>query len=308
MSNYTGVSRLGANAGTADTSAKELFLKTFTGEVLTAFNTNNIAMPLHRVRTISQGSSAQFPLTGIATTDTLVAGNEVSPSPIAHSEKVININNLLTSSVFIAKIDEAMNHYDVRSIYSSEIGTALAKAADVTIFEKIAAATADTDEYATGTGADVGANADVEFAGSGGSQTGSQVADGIFAALEALDTKNVTGEKYVVLDADTYYRLFTGSVSNLAGVMSSDFGSGGNLNTGTVPQIGGAKVYMSNNLPSGSKGLVFTKDAAATVKLLDLGVESEYQVSRQGTLMVARYAMGHDSLRPECAVKLITAA
>ena len=307
MSNYTGVSRLGENAATS-TNAKELFLKTFTGEVLTAFNTNNIAMPLHRVRTISQGSSAQFPLTGIATTAELEAGNEVAPSAIKHSEKVITINNLLTSSVFIAKIDEAMNHYDVRSIYSSEIGTALAKAADTTIFTKIAAATDDTSNYARDAGADVGANADIELDGTPTAVTGSQVADGIFAALQALDVKNVTGEKYVVLDADTYYRLFTGTVSNLAGVMSSDFGSGGNLNSGTVPQIGGAKVFMSNNLPSGSKGLVFTKDAAATVKLLDLAVESEYQVSRQGTLMVARYAMGHDSLRPECAVKLVNAS
>lgn len=303
-SNYAAPSRLGQKAGGAD-NAKELFLKTFTGEVLTAFNTNNIAMPLHRVRTISQGSSAQFPLTGIATTATLAAGNEVVPAAITHSEKVVNINDLLTSSVFIAKIDEAMNHYDVRSIYSSEIGTALAKAADVSIFEKIVAATDDAAEYAQGASQN---NADIEFAGTGAATTGSQVADGIFAALEALDTKNVTGEKSVVLDADTYYRLFTGTVSNLAGVMSSDFGSGGNLNAGTVPQIGGAKVYMSNNLPSGAKGLVFTKDAAATVKLLDLAVESEYQVSRQGTLMVARYAMGHDSLRPECAVKLVNAA
>jgi len=300
---YT-ASRLGQKAGGAD-NAKELFLKTFTGEVLTAFNTNNIAMPLHRVRTISQGSSAQFPLTGIAATATLQAGNEVSPSAIAHSEKVVTINDLLTSSVFIAKIDEAMNHYDVRSIYSTEIGTALAKAADVSIFEKIAAATDDDDEYAQGSGQN---NADVELGGTGAATNGQNVADGIFAALEALDTKNVTGEKSVVLDAEHYYKLFTGSVSNLAGVMSSDFGSGGNLNSGTVPQIGGAKVYMSNNLPSGSKGLVFTKDAAATVKLLDLGVESEYQVSKQGTLMVARYAMGHDSLRPECAVKLVNAA
>ena len=303
-SNYAAPSRLGENAGTS-TNAKELFLKTFTGEVLTAFNTNNIAMPLHRVRTISQGSSAQFPLTGIATTATLAAGNEVVPSAITHSEKVVNINDLLTSSVFIAKIDEAMNHYDVRSIYSTEIGTALAKAADTTIFTKIAAATDDTAEYAQGASQN---NADVELGGTGVATNGTDVADGIFAALEALDTKNVTGEKYVVLDADTYYRLFTGTVSNLAGVMSSDFGSGGNLNSGTVPQIGGAKVFMSNNLPSGSKGLVFTKDAAATVKLLDLAVESEYQVSRQGTLMVARYAMGHDSLRPECAVKLVNAS
>mgnify|MGYP003119689538 CR=1 FL=1 len=302
MSNYTGVSRLGTNAnitvdGSNPLNPKALFLKTFTGEVLTAFNANNIAMPLHRVRTISSGSSAQFPLTGIATTNTLVAGNEVAPSAIAHSEKVVNINDLLTSSVFIAKIDEAMNHYDVRSIYSSEIGTALAKAADTAVFTAVAAATDDATEYAQGAAQN---NADVTIAGTDG--TG--VANAIFSALEALDTKNVTGEKSVVLDAATYYKMFSGTNSNIAGVMSSDFGTGGNLNTGTVPLIGGAKVYMSNNLPAGSKGLVFTKDAAATVKLLDLGVESEYQVSKQGTLMVARYAMGHSSLRPECAVKL----
>lgn len=303
-SNYAAPSRLGENAATG-ANAKELFLKTFTGEVLTAFNTNNIAMPLHRVRTISSGSSAQFPLTGIATTNTLVAGNEVVPTAIAHSEKVVNINDLLTSSVFIAKIDEAMNHYDVRSIYSSEIGTALAKAADTAVFQAIADATDDTAEYAQGANKN---NADIEIAQAPSASTGTDVADAIFKALEALDTKNVTGEKSVVLDAETYYKMFSGTNSNIAGVMSKDFGTGGNLNTGTVPLIGGAKVYMSNNLPSGSKGLVFTKDAAATVKLLDLGVESEYQVSRQGTLMVARYAMGHSSLRPECAVKLTNAS
>ena len=303
-SNYSAPSRLGENAGTS-TNAKELFLKVFAGEVLTAFNTNNIAMPLHRVRSISSGSSAQFPMTGLSTTATLAAGNEVVPTAIAHSEKVVNINDLLVSSAFIAKIDEAMNHYDVRSIYSTEIGSALAKAADVAIFAAVEAATDDTTEYAQGASQN---NADIEIAGTGAASTGTNVADAIFGALEALDTKNVTGEKSIVLDTDTYYRLFTGTVSNLAGVMSSDFGTGGNLNSGKVPQIGGANVFMSNNLPSGAKGLVFTKDAAATVKLLDLAVESEYQVSRQGTLMVARYAMGHSSLRPECAVKLVNAS
>jgi len=43
------------------------------------------------------------------------------------------------------------------------------------------------------------------------------------------------------------------------------------------------------------------------VKLLDLGMESEYQISRQGTLMVAKYAVGHGVLRPEAAVELSTA-
>ena len=148
-SNYSAPSRLGEKAG-GSSNDKELFLKVFAGEVLTAFNTNNIAMPLHRVRSISSGSSAQFPMTGLTLTDTLQAGNEVVPRAIAHSEKVVTINDLLVSSAFIAKIDEAMNHYDVRSIYSTEIGTALAKAADVAIFAAVEAATDDTAYYAQG--------------------------------------------------------------------------------------------------------------------------------------------------------------
>ena len=46
------------------------------------------------------------------------------------------------------------------------------------------------------------------------------------------------------------------------------------------------------------KGFVFTPEAVATVKLLDLGMESEYQIQRQGTLFVAKYSMGHGALRP----------
>ena len=96
----------------------------------------------------------------------------------------------------------------------------------------------------------------------------------------------------------------------------SNFGSGGNATSGQVPMIGGAKVYMSNNLPAETdyngtgagnrdvQALVFTKQAAGTVKLLDLGVESEYLIQNQGTLMVAKYAMGHGVLRPEAAIEL----
>jgi hypothetical protein len=55
------------------------------------------------------------------------------------------------------------------------------------------------------------------------------------------------------------------------------------------------------------KGFVFTPEAVATVKLLDLGMESEYQINRQGTLMVAKYAMGHNVLRPASCIALIDA-
>jgi hypothetical protein len=47
-------------------------------------------------------------------------------------------------------------------------------------------------------------------------------------------------------------------------------------------------------------------DAVGTVKLMDLAMEAEYQTRFQGTLMVARYAVGHGILRPECAVEIVT--
>jgi len=73
--------------------------------------------------------------------------------------------------------------------------------------------------------------------------------------------------------------------------------------TGLTPDpTSRAGAYKSNF--SKLRGLIFTADAAATVKLMDLGVESEYQIDRQGTLMVAKYAMGHNILRPACAISL----
>ena len=79
-------------------------------EVLAAFEERNVMMPLHTVRTITSGKSAQFPLTGTATAGYHAPGDEILGTAINHSERVINIDNLLVASAFIANIDEAMNH------------------------------------------------------------------------------------------------------------------------------------------------------------------------------------------------------
>ena len=52
------------------------------------------------------------------------------------------------------------------------------------------------------------------------------------------------------------------------------------------------------------RALVMNRDAVATVKLLDLSVETDYMVNRQGTMIVSKYAMGHNVLRPAMAVAL----
>ena len=115
MSNAT-ASRLGAvNAGTSD--YQELFLKVFSGEILTAFAENNVFNDkLHTTRTITSGKSAQFPVTGTASAAYHTPGNQLTGGAILHNEKVINIDDLLIAQTFVAQIDELMNHFDVRSI------------------------------------------------------------------------------------------------------------------------------------------------------------------------------------------------
>ncbi len=287
-------------AGTVDA----LFLKVFTGEVLTAFNTNNIYMDKHTVRTISSGKSASFSFVGDYAQGDVISshtvGSEILGESIKQNEKVVTIGGLTIAHTFIANIDEAMNHFDVRSQYSAQLGHALSKKVDIAVSAQIGAAAAATFDDGTGVATDN--NIEITTAISG-----TAIADLIFDGLAKLDAVDATGERYIVLSNDAYWALFTGTLSQLATVVNNDANGSGSVSTGKVPMIGGAKVYQSNNMPTDVKVQVFTKEAAATVKLLDLSVEAEYDIRRQGTLLVAKYAMGHSDLRSKAAVQYIDA-
>ena len=325
---------------------RELFLKQFSGEVLTSFEEKNIAMPLHRVRTISNGKSAQFPSIGTIGAAYHQAGQTILGDTVDHNEVTVTVDDLLVSSAFVPKIDEAMQHYEVRSTYSAEMGNALANAADRNIFATIykgsqTTSGGDLAGYWEGT---AGSNGTI----TAGGDSGQDFVNGLIASLQQFDKHDVGGEKCVVVTPETYYALFgaDSSTTMTNAAMNRDLGGNGSVALGNAPTIMGCKVLMSNHLPvaapsadhptqigenSGStfgtedgngdstqvtatdysqnntnlKGLVFTKDAAATVKLLDLGVESEYQIERQGTLMVAKYAMGHNVLRGKSAIAIV---
>ena len=344
------VSRLGQSGETG--SNRALFLKQFSGEVLTSFEEKNIAMPLHRVRTINSGKSAQFPSIGVIDAGYHSAGQTILGDSVAHSEVTVTVDDLLVSAAFVPKIDEAMNHYEVRSTYSKEMGNALANAADKNIFStilKAATTVSGGDQAGYWQHADF-STLNVEDPDAGGAltstagvidtntgatiATGQEIVNAVFTALQKFDEHNVTGEKFLVLTPEAYYLLFGAQANTIVNTaMNRDAGGNGSVALGQAPTIGGVKVLMSNHLPTGAqstptplstssnsgearnaaydatvpnlKGLIFTKDAAATVKLLDLGVESEYQIDRQGTLMVAKYAMGHNVLRGKSAIAIV---
>ena len=137
-------SRVGLKQGGSDN--QELFLKKFSGEILTTFEEKNIMKPLHTIRTISDGKSAQFPVTGVASAKYHTVGQNIADSgnsylsDIAKSEKIISIDKVLLASSFLANIDDVMNHYDIRSVYANELGNALANRFDTAVIKTFLAA------------------------------------------------------------------------------------------------------------------------------------------------------------------------
>lgn len=290
-----------------------LFLKVWSGEILTSFEIACVTKGRVMERTISSGKSAQFPVIGRTTAAIHTPGADVLGNNINMNEKVITIDGLTVAPVFIALIDEAMNHYDVRAPYTTELGRALARAMDSNLQQVgilAARATANLSDagYPGGT---------VQTQAAYGT-TGAALASGAFAAAQTLDVNNNPDQdRFFYVRPAQYYLL-----AQTTAVMDKDWGGKGSYAEGKVPQVAGLEIVKTNQLPntnvvtgpaayqgnfSTTVGLVMQKGAVGIVKLMDLQFESAYLIKEQGTLVVAKYATGYGILRPESAVELKTA-
>jgi len=365
---------------------------------MTAFQTRNVMMPLHRVRTISKGKEAQFIMTGKYRDAAYhTPGARIAPDANAsHSERLVTIDDLLINAQFIPRIDEAIQHFDIRNVYTQEAGYGLSKVADQNILRVLTKAALTTNverasklinNYKSFDEEDFSANITIGPA-SGNSAAKSRepkfIAKSIMDARRELEKIGAPLDGLVcLLPTDVYYDIFdstTASGGTDLAVFNRDFGGTGSIGSMQLPSIagipivttphfgsynsagtwsnsifnvsngnsladsaplaadvgsgraaaynlggsysattaGGSNVGADGGLDGSStvnfgtevskiRGFVFSKDACATVKLMDLAVESEYQIDRQGTLIVSKYAMGHDVLRPAMAVALKSA-
>jgi N4-gp56 family major capsid protein len=316
MSNAT-PSRLGQINAAGDANA--LFLKVFSGEVLSAFERENQMLGMTSVRSITSGKSAQFPVTGTISSGYHTIGNEILGSAVSKNEKVINIDDMLLASAFLGEIDELKNHYDVRSVYSREMGQALAKTVDKNLLNLVVLASRASANI-------TGGNAGLQITAATAKTSASVLVSSIFDAIQSLDEKDVPSQgRYIVVAPDQYYQL-----CNLDSLISRDFSANaGDRAKGTVVSIGGVPVIKSNTAvasftdqsaasTSGQNNtyigdfstvaaVVFHSSAVGTVKLKDLVLESTYDPRRLGTLLTSRMALGHGILRPESAVSIKTA-
>lgn len=335
----TTASRLGQIDATGDALA--IFLKKFSGEVLHTFDERNIMSDKAITKTIESGKSAQFPVTGVASASYHTPGENIADagnsylSTIRHAEKIISIDPLLVSTTFISNLDEAMNHYDARSVYSHEIGHQLAIRSDtVKIKTHIAAARASANYTGANVGDQIDVSAESTTADATETYTAANLQASLFLAAEKMDDNDVPADgRFAILSPADYYLLVNAGVTTSA--LNRDVGGTGSIAEGTIHQVAGISIYKSTHIPttdlsatstgdgasnndvfgasgvgyngdfSDTVGIVSHPSAIGCVKLLDLAVETEYKIELQGTLLVAKYAMGHGVLRPECAFELV---
>lgn len=319
----TGISNPGQKLSAGDRDA--LFMKVFSGEVLTAFARNTVMMSRHQVRTIDHGKSASFAVMGRTRAKYLAPGNSLDDQrkKFEHSEKIISIDGLLTADCLITDIDDAMNHYDVRVEYSRQLGEALAQSADCAIINELAnMAAKDAPEAAenipdNGVGAEKvqGTGKAFEFATgleiSQSADYGNKIIEGLLAARAAF-TKNYVpmGDRYCILTPEGYSALIKALMPD-----SANYQALFDPNSGKLQTICGFEVievpHLLNDGVDGKhklntkftaaklQGIVFHRSAVGTVKLKDLAMERARRAEYQADQIIAKMAMGHGGLRPE---------
>jgi hypothetical protein len=295
------------------------FEEIFTSEVMTAFaETHVFTKDTHFTRTIDHGKSARFPATWKATARFHTPGTPVLGSNrIASNHRTINIDGLLLADVFVDDLEDAMNHFEVRQIFSAELGQGLSREWDSRVAQTIVNAARATATVAGGYGGATISHADM-------ATDSAVLVAAIFDSNRILDEKDVpdTGRR-CALSPVQYYMLVQDEK-----VQNTRFGGHGLMMRAEVPYVGPTSIIKTNNMPRtnitaatpGERNdytgdftkvvaAVWQQSAVGTVKLKDLQTQmtapnGDFNAMYQGTLMLGKYAVGHGILRPECGVEL----
>ena len=266
------LTRTGALSGGAGTVAAqtELFLKLFSGEVLTHFNHAFSMRDMTVTRTLRGGKSAAFPSLGTASSSYHTAGESVfgdqdGPSTtylsaIGHKEREIFSDDPVVSGVFVPKIDELRNHYDARQPYVTEIGNALAARADYSVISCIfAAAKADADFGASGSTirASLASGAAKMIAGT--ATTGAGLVTFAYEASQKMDEMLVPkADRYILVRPKQYYLL-----AKEKDLLDRDYsGSNGDYAGAQVMSVAGLKIITSTMMPVTAAALSSPYDLA----------------------------------------------
>lgn len=318
MANST-PNRPGQNLGAGD--ARALMLDLFGGEVITAFESSTLMRDKHQTKTLSKGKSFRFPAIWRASGGYHTPGTEITGDQIQHTEIVVDPDDKLVSSVFVADIDELLNHFDVRAPYTKELGEFLARHYDANVIRMILLA-------ARGGALFTGDQGGTGLVDANLATSATALIDSISAAKQAMDEKDVPVNSQPVhaLFKPAQWYLIARSDKNL----NKDFNGGvGSIRSMTLNTIDDIQVHKSNiassvfgaddsantAIPAAYRakfgttvGAVWTPMAACSAIVQDVGFQIVDQPEKQGTLLLSRMMVGTRKLRNKCAVELRTGA
>lgn len=307
--------------GQSGVDDRNLFLKVFGGEVLTAFTEKVVMRGMAKEQRLIGAKSAQFPKTWKATAEYMTAGQELLGNDIDTTEVTITVDGKLVAHTAIYDLDAKMSHFDVTGEFSAELGRSLARVYDKNVMRAIIAAarTAADGPFPAGN-----VISDAALTNSGAID-GEAWIDAIRDANIALFEKDVPEDKprymivnRAVLDAIKYAKDVNGRYL----VLNRELGGSGSVSQRVDSlQVDGVTVMALRTLPSTNetgdttvyskyradysktRGILWVPDAVGTVIVEDVNMESTRDVRRQEDFMVAKMAVGHGTLRPECAVE-----
>lgn len=308
---------------------RDLFLSVFGGEVLTAFDSATVTLDKHYVKTVPGGAkSYRFPKTWKASAEYHTPGTELLGNDLSTSEQVITVDDILVSHYGISDLDRVLSHFDMRSIISAEMGRALAKVFDQNVFRQLilAANTSAASPFPGGT-----VTTDTGLAASGGVFSGVDYIEAIRTANIALFNKDVPEDmpRYAAVSVEVFDAIkYAKDATNNYLVLNRDFGhngAGGIDGRVESMNIDGVTILKSRNIPttdesadagvyskyradySNTAVVMWCPQSVATVKMMDISIETERDVRRLEDFMVAKMFVGHGVLRPEMAVVLKSA-
>jgi hypothetical protein len=287
-----------------------MYMKLFSGEVMTAFEINCVFRDKVFRQSISGGKTKQFPIMGRNTAAYHTVGTEITGNQVAVAEKNITIDDMLVSSVFLSDWDEAVQHYEVRSKHAAEIGRALAVKMDKTLAQcGVLAARASSVIDGEDGGTQL---TDANYATSGAA-----LAAGAFDVRQIADENSLTGTLSMFVRPAQYYLL-----AETTSLLNKDWGGRGSFAKAEIPEVAGLEIVKTNNLPStninsgpskyqgnftNTQALIMSQDAVGVLTLIDVAVNSKYMLERLGTFVLGNMAFGADWLRPICAHELKSA-
>jgi len=312
------VNNIGSNASTRGVPTNmDNALEIYYGSVLTAFDRKQVFLDLVTVKTIEHGSSTSIPVIGQASdadTNTHVPGTELTMSAIPVKERVINIDALEYYALAVDKFEEKVLHFETRGELAKQAGEALAVKIDKAVSNAILTASQTSGtiggEAVQADGSEV--NNDAIASGTTAKEKGDALISAVFEAAAIMEGKDVTGEKYLVVSPLTYSYLAQSDAVN----KDITSGDNGGINKGTVMEVAGIRIYKSNFMPTVAAGqtsigvnvgqtntryvqaLLFTSEAVAVAKLMDVTSEVNYIPEQLATLMTTYYSYGLGVLKP----------